>query len=301
MTNSKEYISVIMIADQNIEPGIHVTLSSMLSNASAPIQVHLLNNGLKSSAIELIHKTTAKYKFCAELILYDIDTDRFSDLRGLHGNVMPYFKTVLPEYVNSRRLLYLDADLIVNADVVKLCSFDLSGFAIGAVSVGDMDSAIDRPTFELINCQLDAPYFNSGVMVIDRNEWIARSISEKLIAFANENKDKLITADQTVLNAIFYKEGFARLPEIYNILVYPTSERLEKPLSEGIYHLLGSPKPWDPFGYLLHTNFDAVEYYAKKSAYRTILKATRIRPGNIRRVAQLSRSYAKIVLNRLRG
>lgn len=58
-----------------------------------------------------------------------------------------------------------------------------------------------------------AKYFNSGIMIIDVEEWRRNSISEKVISFINNNsKDMFVFHDQDALNAILYDKWYGLHP-----------------------------------------------------------------------------------------
>jgi lipopolysaccharide biosynthesis glycosyltransferase len=81
--------------------------------------------------------------------------------------------------------------------------------------------------------------FNSGVLLFDAEIWRSRDFSKHALDFARAH----YIHDQTVLNALFSRT-FHSLPERYNRIVSANDHALVT-VSDGVYHFLASPKPWD--------------------------------------------------------
>ena len=62
-------------------------------------------------------------------------------------------------------------------------------------------------------CQHEYPYFNSGVLLIDDFKWRSEGISMKLLdVFGSSDPERLVYADQDVLNTYFGDLGYLQLP-----------------------------------------------------------------------------------------
>ncbi len=117
----------------------------------------------------------------------------------MHYRAENYFRFELPRLLKGvDRCIYLDGDLVVLGDVQDLFDSDLGGLPIGA---------IEEPYGYLNNCErLGIPpensYFNSGVLVLDLDEWRQADISKALFAWANEHVDLIKYVDQDVFNGL---------------------------------------------------------------------------------------------------
>ena len=96
---------------------------------------------------------------------------------------------LLPETVN--RFLYLDSDMIVRHSLIPLFDGDLAG-NIAAVCA--------EPT---IYRDISAgPYFNSGMMLIDRGRWMDEKITDRCMEYYRQKNGTLSFVDQDILNAV---------------------------------------------------------------------------------------------------
>ncbi len=82
----------------------------------------------------------------------------------------------------TKRLIYFDVDMIVRKDVSEIWNMDLQGFTMAAVldvtkTVGCTWGGI--PNYKELGLPADAKYFNSGLMVIDCEKWVAQNIPEQ--------------------------------------------------------------------------------------------------------------------------
>jgi lipopolysaccharide biosynthesis glycosyltransferase len=114
------------------------------------------------------------------------------------------------------RVVYLDADVLVCADLTDLFHVDLGDAAIAAVrdpvapwvshgtGVPWRDESIDPTT----------AYFNSGVLVIDVERWRDRDLGRRSLAMLRERE--LVFADQCALNTVT-AGSWARLDPRFNV------------------------------------------------------------------------------------
>jgi lipopolysaccharide biosynthesis glycosyltransferase len=96
------------------------------------------------------------------------------------------------------RLLYLDADVIVNKSIRGAFDVDMRGLPIAARHVDPEKSRLEN---ERIGRPLHLPYFNGGVLLIDLDAWRREHMTEKVLSRASEQgKTKL--PDQDAIAAV---------------------------------------------------------------------------------------------------
>lgn len=100
----------------------------------------------------------------------------------------------LPPHIE--RFIYLDSDVVVERDLRALYASELGGRPLAAV--GSFRGPPRRGPIDLTR----HPYFNAGVMVIDRREWIARGITPRAIECIAAHPEGLQALDQDALNAV---------------------------------------------------------------------------------------------------
>lgn len=129
------------------------------------------------------------------LTLIRIATEQFAGLKTwAGGSVAAYTRLALAEALPLRRVIYLDSDVIVRHDLTQLWATDLSGAVLGAVP--DVAFA-DR---ERLGFSSTAPYFNSGVLLIDLDRWRQENVGAQILAWAQANPERMSWSDQCAMN-----------------------------------------------------------------------------------------------------
>ena len=146
-----------------------------------------------------------------------------------------FLHEMLPEY---GRVLYLDSDIVVQADVRELFETDLCGFALGAMK--DFGpTRLKQYAYIRNTLKLERPggYFNSGVLLMDLEKLRSSEFSRQV----RENISSGLSfkwVDQDVLNRIF--DGRIRyLDPAWNYMALPGKH----PERKKILHFPGV-KPW---------------------------------------------------------
>lgn len=140
------------------------------------------------------------------------------------------------------RLVYLDCDTLVRAPIEDLAETDLGGKSIGAVldahrhmQMLGTDLRRNRDVF-----YFGYPYFNSGVLLIDRAAFARAGVPERTRAFAAAGLLDRLQYDQAALNLIFAGD-WQPLDFRWNLInPVPAHEALEP----HVVHYTGPRKPW---------------------------------------------------------
>jgi lipopolysaccharide biosynthesis glycosyltransferase len=144
----------------------------------------------------------------------------------------------------------MDADLLVLCDLSELYDRDMQGYTLGAATWTSIELSNDRRFFEAIGLDLDAPYFNAGVLLIDRHNWVAQNVTAKCLDLAFRYRKTIPTVDQTILNLYFYK-NYLHIPRYFNTPVSASRPPLSpESYRNRVIHLVAYPKPWEPLGVL---------------------------------------------------
>src|SRR5262249_28192353 len=96
-----------------------------------------------------------------------------------------------------------------------------------------------RPFCRTLGMSGAIPYFNSGVMLIDLVKWRLIDAEQKLLEYLDNNADKVVWADQCVLNAVFEREW---QPMSNDFNCHGDDRDLRRGVA--ILHYAGSNKPW---------------------------------------------------------
>lgn len=153
---------------------------------------------------------------------------------------------LLPAEVS--RVLYLDSDLYVRAPVEKLLEMDLEGMSLAAAPepgrhhlVAGDDMRTRKGPFDIAD-----PYFNSGVLVIDRPAWGRADLPGFLADLQESGELALLYHDQDVLNLRF-REDWLRLDPRWNFTKPHPAARAFDPF---IVHYTTGMKPWNTLAYV---------------------------------------------------
>jgi len=249
-------IAVAFCTDLHMEAALHVAASSLLRNLvpSEQVRFYCLLTGFPEHRIAKLRTTLDRTGRAYELRLLTLrDDSLFQGLRPLHGSFVPYYRLLLPDLVEEKRLLYLDSDTLPMVDVAPLFSLDLAGKASGFVVDGIVRTSLENGFFLSQGMRPDGPVFNSGVMLFDVEAWHRQQCRQRCMEFCGRHHDKLQTADQTALNVLFSEDTY-HLPLRYNVKLYPLTP-VEGVPQDALYHFVGSPKPWDIGGAFLVSGY----------------------------------------------
>lgn len=271
-----------------------VSLHSVLSRCSGPVEIHLLSHGFDAADLALLDCTVASFP-AARLHVHPLPQERLTAARFEHGylTVAAFGRLFLPDLL-AGKVLYLDPDTVALDDLRGLYEVDLGGAAAGAVrDLGVLEQQLvlesPAPVAEKVRARAarrlrNLPegvaardYFNSGVMLLDceaiRGD--ARLI-EGFRDFAAAAGMPYI--DQDWLNLLLHgrvsyldprwntdwgnrRSRRSILPRAIR-QAYAASRR-----SPGILHFLGRRKPWQPFR-LSHLHAGPGPYLAWRQAAR---------------------------------
>lgn len=121
-----------------------------------------------------------------------------------------FVSSMLPQDVN--RVLYLDSDIIVRSSLYDLWNTDIGNHVLGAVQ-DTINDSIKEP----VGLKGEEQYFNSGMLLIDLNNWRANDVENRCMDFIRAHNGRVIHHDQGVLNGVLKNEKYI-LPLKYNVM-----------------------------------------------------------------------------------
>jgi lipopolysaccharide biosynthesis glycosyltransferase len=158
-----------------------------------------------------------------------------------------YLRLFLPDLMppEVRRLVYLDSDVIVFGDLSPL--WDVALDAAPFAAVAETFPLGDRGGIPGAGPEHDptAPYFNTGVLLMNLPVWRAMRITERCLVYLHQQADQLRMADQDALNLVGYGRWIP-LPRRWNWMLYLLESNQDPvPADEvSVIHFLGPNKPW---------------------------------------------------------
>ena len=123
----------------------------------------------------------------------------------LHLKMETWYRLLLPDLLHDyEKILYLDCDMIIEADVAELYDTDVSDFLLAATRdpdtaglYGGYDPARKKYTHEVMKMKDPANYFQAGAILFNLEEFRKTYTTEEMLKFAASEKWKLM--DQDVL------------------------------------------------------------------------------------------------------
>ena len=292
-------INIALCADKNMEPGVHVTLYTALKYSFSIFKIYFFYKGYHPSDIAALHSTLRPFSGRYELCPRPFSDEMFFGTAGLRGNRMPFFKILLGDVIQEQRVLFLDSDLVIKADLAELYDLNLKGCILGTPGTTLAKYSGEYAFLKSLGFQEEDLWFNSGVMLIDLALWRLANLTSKNLKFYKKYSDRLYTADQTVLNCVL-RGKFIPLNPKFNIAVWPSEQTLDPKSTDCVFHFLGVPKPWDSLGKLLHRNFKLFQSFLDETSYANRY-FYRFRPARLMLPLRCYRVYLKLTKEKILG
>jgi len=284
---------VVFAANRAYVPYVSAAITSVRHNLAPAVtlDVTIFSRDLSPTEIGWPNRRSFDSLRC-----FSPEVDRFTlPIRPTdHLTVEAYYRIFLDMAFDDtvKRVVYLDADLVVLGDLSQLAAIDLGGKTVGAVldfhvhRWGKGGVALRGETTD------DNPYFNSGVLVIDLDAWRTRQVRQRALDFLASNRDRILFWDQDALNAVLADDWKALDPR-WNRMTHYWEQRREGTLPFSretiaslrdpfIVHFASGSKPWHGFRHPDRPVFDTYITMAGFDRHRmTLLRALRKKAGRI--------------------
>jgi len=162
-----------------------------------------------------------------------------------------FLDQILPPHVE--RIVTVDSDmLILHPGLSRLADFELGGRPLAAAYdmiflmdfKGDALARQFQRSRRSLGLSLDTPYFNAGLMAIDRATWRADKLTERVAKPLREDPKRFPFMEQDALNATLSGD-FAPLSPRFNFMGDFFLLDLERRLEPVVLHFVNAPKPWE--------------------------------------------------------
>ncbi|WP_116107122.1 glycosyltransferase family 8 protein [Lewinella sp. IMCC34191] len=275
-------------------PGLGATVTSLIQNCSQPerLIINIMCSNMPEHHMGNIRTLFSKLNFTGEYRFIEYDADEeFKGLPRLLGDLTPYGRLLIPDYIDASRVLYLDSDLVIDIDVLPLQDLDMEGHVIAAVLGGSVAYTNDLPYFLDRGFDREMSYFNSGVLLMDIDAWKEKDITKVWRDIVKDRPETIPTVDQTILNRVC-GGNFRHLPKNYNVAFLAHYKKPD--YDRAVFHFIGSPKPWDFLGNLIHAGYGLWKQYSPsfwEREYQQMSVGRLDRAWNIRR--SIGRAFKK--------
>lgn len=197
-------LTICTVSDANYSAGLRVTVFSALERLQESVRVVVVDAGLRDptgwkQAIDAHPRCGRCDVVTADLALFE----GYPGLASLPGAT--WVRLVLPDLLpDIDRLIYLDSDVLVRADLGLLWNVNTNGAAVAAVR------DFFHPTFATVlphavsalGIPPDTPYYNCGVLILDLGAWRRDALSRRAIEYVRDHGTTIRFHDQDTLNAV---------------------------------------------------------------------------------------------------
>ncbi len=198
----------------------------------------------------------ARYRERINLLTLDFSTyDKRLSGKGRFSRAVfrrLFLAELLPPDVE--RIVSVDSDmLIVRPGLSRLARFDFGGRPLAAAYdmiflmdfKGENDALVRqfRRSRQGLGLSVETPYFNAGLMAIDRAAWRRERLTERVTTALAEDPKRYPFMEQDALNATL-QGGFAPLSPRYNFMGDFFLLDLERRIEPIVLHFVNAPKPW---------------------------------------------------------
>ena len=269
-------IPVVFSIDNNYVKQLAAAVFSILKNSDpeACFEFNILHKDV-SVENQAVIKSLCKFNKNTVFNFIDIndflrnfDLEKYMSRRSNYTyiSIETYFRFFIPElFPQYKKVLYLDADILVFQDLSELYNENIEGYYAGVVNDAIVENLFftkDFMTFQYPDltlaqyikhklCKTDERYFNAGVLLLNLEKIRQDKITEKLWQVA-EKGSPFEYQDQDVLNIVL--EGNVKfLDDKWDVLAnnraYYKNKRNRRYFKKvynnpAIIHFVGPDKPW---------------------------------------------------------
>ncbi|MGJ3352107.1 glycosyltransferase [Providencia sp. Je.9.19] len=254
-----EKFNIAYGADKNFLFGTGVSIASvLLNNKDMSFHFHIFTDFLSHEDSKLFNEISKLYNTCVTLYTLNMDTLKKLPTNQVWSHAI-YFRLIIADYFYQKcdRILYLDSDVVCTGNIKSLKNLDgLTSAPVAAVM--DISESHSIEMANLFNIEgIKKGYFNSGVMLINTEEWKRRQLTEKSISvFSDEKLQPCIKYyDQDAIN-IAVNGDWIKLDNSFNHRINLNDKyknRENSSTSNAVFvHFIGLTKPWHNWSKYYH-------------------------------------------------
>ena len=245
---TSEQINIAFAIDAKYTPHLE-TLIKSICYYNKNVNFYVLHNDIPEEWFEGIQCKLEKMG--NNLFSIHISDDIFKDYKTLEhiSSSSSYYRLLIPKLINQARVLYLDADIIVNGSLSDFYYSDLNGAPVGVVK--DYGMGENFP-FPYLDASVSKKYFNSGVLLIDCVTWRNEGLVDTLLQTVEEYGDQVLYGDQCILNIVLREQAkyysFTENAQVQYIEAIKNRHNIKSinlDATPTIIHYAAKHKPWD--------------------------------------------------------
>ncbi|KAG8741941.1 hypothetical protein FRC10_002252 [Ceratobasidium sp. 414] len=187
---------------------VSIMILSVMRNTQSTVKLWLIENFLSPSFLEFIPHLAEKYGFQYELVTYKWPSwlrAQKEKQRVIWGYKILFLDVLFP--MDLKKVIFVDADQIVRADLKELVDLDLEGAPYGYTPMGDDNEAMEGFRFWKQGYWKDAlggkPYHISALYVVDLVQFRKMAAGDRLrgqYQALSQDPNSLANLDQDLPN-----------------------------------------------------------------------------------------------------
>ncbi|CBG90888.1 lipopolysaccharide 3-alpha-galactosyltransferase [Citrobacter rodentium] len=251
-TAEKVVLDIAYGVDQNFLFGCGISIASVLkNNTDKTLHFHVFIDAFNETDRRMFDKLAAQYK--THITIYLINCEHLRSLPSTKNwTYAIYFRFAIADYFigKTNKLLYLDADIICQGGIDELVNFSFASDKIAAVVTEGKADWWEKRALSLGTEGITKGYFNSGLILINLNQWAIECISARAIKMLSDPDivGRITHPDQDVLN-ILLADKLHFLDIKFNTqfsLNYQLKDKFINPVNNDtiLIHYIGPTKPW---------------------------------------------------------
>lgn len=211
--------NIVCISDEIYAQHTAVMLTSLFyTNKERAFRVFVLTQGLSKETIARLESIIPKSSNLIVITKTNEElpiTTNNNELGGKSWNPIMYLKLFMPKIVGEEihRLLFLDVDMVINANIDSLYNVEFNGVIMGAEDWKYCDRHKSR-----LGLDKKDMYINSGVMVVDIDKWREYEKEKPMCIYLDIYKE-LIKNDQDAF-ALYFKGKIEYISQQWNVTTY---------------------------------------------------------------------------------
>jgi lipopolysaccharide biosynthesis glycosyltransferase len=245
MENSEmsDYIPVVFCCDRNYAPYAAVASYTLCKHTRHKLKLIWLVPVADVPLIEPVLSRLAQMGMRPMVI--PVDAAPFAHWKQVgHISVATYIRLLIPDLVPEKKVIYLDADILVLDDLAQLFATDMQGALIGGV-----ENYSGNPNKTALPISLGERYINTGILLMDLDRLREDGFFNRCADINAQYSDDIQLMDQCIINIYADRRkhifgtrwNFQIKPNLISQVDYQTKFEQIKP---AIVHYIGSAKPW---------------------------------------------------------
>lgn len=235
-------INIAFCINNGYVPQLLTVLTSVMKNTTRDVHAYIFSSDLDGISRAMITKLNSAFNKL-HVSIVPVNSDELNKLpRNIdYISAETYYRYLIADFLpDLSKILYMDADIIVNGDLGPLYDMDISDNYIAGAHDAYIADINHKPTIGFKDSDL---YVNAGVLLMNLERIRADKMGQKWLDATTELTDKIKFQDQDVINITCHGK-IAQFDSIYNYTSHNILTEPKKFRRAIIIHYTGPNKPW---------------------------------------------------------